>query len=194
MIDGAVKYVLCLTCNSKHLYHAPEVAVASKKTPAPAAAKVKSSTRVAKESKETKVTKETKEVKETKAAKDSTQTKTSKPAAPKPVKTAAKSVKEKPDKAAKPASPPKSKTVKDTKASSDDGDQVYRQWLELKDSVNTDKPKEYVMEGTYDLNQAINHHTFGLGFVTKVMLPAKIQVTFERTSKVLIMNLNKAKK
>ncbi|MDR1486533.1 MAG: hypothetical protein LBT62_00850, partial [Deltaproteobacteria bacterium] len=69
MVDGVVKHVICLTCNSKHNYRVP-VVVAPKKTGP--AAKVKAATKAARASRESAAQKETMEskaIKEPKAAK-----------------------------------------------------------------------------------------------------------------------------
>ncbi|MDR0547911.1 MAG: hypothetical protein LBI10_00635 [Deltaproteobacteria bacterium] len=73
-----------------------------------------------------------------------------------------------------------------------DQDTTNRAWRDLKESVASGRLVPYDMSGSYAVGQAIDHHTFGVGFVTKVILPNKIEVLFESEQKTLIMLVRKA--
>jgi hypothetical protein len=62
-----------------------------------------------------------------------------------------------------------------------------RAWQELRESLADGVLTPYSITGLYETGQALKHAHFGLGFVTRVVHPNKIEVLFEKESKILIM-------
>ena len=60
---------------------------------------------------------------------------------------------------------------------------------EIMDRVDTSTAVPYSMDEVFQKNQLIDHPTFGLGLVTSVTLPNKIEVAFKEGSKVLVCKL-----
>jgi hypothetical protein len=60
-------------------------------------------------------------------------------------------------------------------------------WLERREALGSGKLIAYSIKGVYETGQALNHSTFGVGFVTRVIPPNKIEVLFESSIKILIM-------
>ena len=73
-----------------------------------------------------------------------------------------------------------SQTSKDGKSLED--------WRKLKEFIGEVQPLPYDQCVSYHENQAIEHPTFGLGFVRAVIDASKVEVVFEREVKVLAMN------
>ena len=65
-------------------------------------------------------------------------------------------------------------------------------WQVLKENAAEAKPFPYDPSRSYLENQAIEHPTFGLGFVFRVLDPTKIEVVFEHQIKILVMNRPKS--
>ena len=61
-------------------------------------------------------------------------------------------------------------------------------WQILKEQSGAVEPFAYNQSVSYEERQAIEHPTFGLGFVRKVIDSAKIEVVFEHQIKILVMN------
>ena len=64
---------------------------------------------------------------------------------------------------------------------------IEREWLSQKDNMDEENVNPYKMTGSYEQSMAINHPTFGMGFVTSVF-PNKIQVTFKDSIRFLVHN------
>lgn len=60
-------------------------------------------------------------------------------------------------------------------------------WEKLKTELGSERPAAYKMTAVFEIQTAIEHPTFGLGFVTEVA-PQKIQVLFREASKYLVHN------
>lgn len=64
-------------------------------------------------------------------------------------------------------------------------------WEELMANRNSDDSKEYKMVDDYYIGELINHKSFGLGVITKLInppTPSKIEVVFESGMKILVCN------
>jgi hypothetical protein len=66
---------------------------------------------------------------------------------------------------------------------------ALKEWEEKNSSLDKAKVQPYDINQSYFKGQAINHATFGVGFVSEVVYPNKIQVKFQHFSKRLIMNV-----
>ncbi|MDL2260070.1 hypothetical protein LJB99_04280 [Deltaproteobacteria bacterium OttesenSCG-928-K17] len=119
MVDGLVKRVICLTCQSQHNYRQPP---GEKR---PQAAKVM---RVSKEMKKT---------------------------------------------------------------SAPDGGRVFAQWMRKKQEMEAAElsPRAYGIAEKFEVDEALNHPKFGLGFVQRLIPPNKMEVMFETEIKTLVMNM-----
>lgn len=53
-------------------------------------------------------------------------------------------------------------------------------------SQATNKPRPYSIRETYDLNDLIDHGSFGAGIVTQIIDEYKIEVLFQQGTKVLV--------
>ncbi|MDR2387285.1 MAG: hypothetical protein LBE80_06850 [Deltaproteobacteria bacterium] len=62
-------------------------------------------------------------------------------------------------------------------------------WNSLKSRLANASPVDYTLSGDYVQDQVLRHKKFGLGFVTKVLLPNKIEVQFEEFIKTLVMRV-----
>ncbi len=60
-------------------------------------------------------------------------------------------------------------------------------WAALNEKVGTEKIKLYKMSDQFEENQALDHPTFGTGYVTKA-LPKQIEVVFPEVIKILVHN------
>ena len=65
-------------------------------------------------------------------------------------------------------------------------------WQILKEQSGAVEPFPYDQSVSYQERQAIEHPTFGLGFVSKIINSTKIEVVFEHQIKILIMNRPKS--
>jgi hypothetical protein len=65
-------------------------------------------------------------------------------------------------------------------------------WQILKENAAEEESLPYDPSLSYLESQAIEHPTFGLGFVFKVLDPTKIEVVFEHQIKILVMNRPKS--
>ena len=63
-----------------------------------------------------------------------------------------------------------------------------QKWLDLRENAEDLQPLPYDQSASYQVNQAIEHPTYGLGFVWRVMGSTKMGVIFQREVKVLVMN------
>jgi hypothetical protein len=63
-----------------------------------------------------------------------------------------------------------------------------RDWQNFRETYPEVKPSDYNPSEEYGENQAVDHPTFGLGFVRKVINASKVEVVFEREVKILVMN------
>ncbi|MGD8371206.1 MAG: hypothetical protein PVG64_00480 [Syntrophobacterales bacterium] len=70
---------------------------------------------------------------------------------------------------------------------SQDGESL-EDWRKLKEFAGEVQPLPYDQSVSYHENQAIEHPTFGLGFVRTVIDASKVEVVFEHEVKVLAMN------
>jgi hypothetical protein len=70
---------------------------------------------------------------------------------------------------------------------SKDGESL-EDWRKLKEFAGEGQPLPYDQNVSYHENQAIQHPTFGLGFVRTVIDASKIEVVFEHEVKILAMN------
>ena len=66
--------------------------------------------------------------------------------------------------------------------------QPNEEWQNLKESTVGLKSFPYDQDASYQVGHAIEHPTFGLGFVRKVIGDTKMEVVFEQATKRLIMN------
>lgn len=69
--------------------------------------------------------------------------------------------------------------------------QAEKHFLDLLEGKDTTEALTYSMTSTFGTNDIIDHHMFGLGFVTSTIQPNKIEVTFINGSKTLISVLKK---
>jgi DNA-directed RNA polymerase subunit RPC12/RpoP len=60
-------------------------------------------------------------------------------------------------------------------------------WVAKNQKLGTDKIQDYQMRGSFSVDQALKHSTFGIGFVIKSE-PKKIEVVFPEFVKVLVQN------
>lgn len=65
--------------------------------------------------------------------------------------------------------------------------EAFEKWLAMKETL-VDDPRPYDMSGDFQVDEAIRHGTFGLGFVTKILSDRKMEVMFEKEIKTLAMN------
>ncbi len=63
-----------------------------------------------------------------------------------------------------------------------------RDWENFREILAEVKPLPYDPSEEYTEHQAVDHPTFGLGFVRKVIDASKVEIVFEREVKVLVMN------
>jgi hypothetical protein len=68
-----------------------------------------------------------------------------------------------------------------------------RMWQDLKEALGSGRRTPYSIHGSFEVGQALVHSRFGIGFVTKVLPPNKIEVLFEPYSKILIMMVKEDK-
>ena len=54
--------------------------------------------------------------------------------------------------------------------------------------VDVDNPQEYVMTEKYEENDVINHEKFGVGVVSEIVDPTKMNVVFEEGVKTMVQN------
>lgn len=67
-----------------------------------------------------------------------------------------------------------------------DPKEVERQeWQTLRPTMNLAKALDYSMTAAYKINALINHPTFGIGVVQRVVGPQKIEVLFEDGRKTM---------
>jgi type IV secretory pathway VirB10-like protein len=212
--DGQVNRVSCLACEHEHVLNSavtddsqsPEETEEIKpKTAAKPKAPTKPKTATDKKAPAAK-TKPTK-TQEAKPVKSS-EAKAAKTQEPDPSKSqetnTVKSQESKPPKESKEAKEAKeTKDAKETKeakeakeakkAADEELDLNKERWLELKTRLGNTKPVDYYLEGDFTIDQVLNHAKFGLGFVTKVFLPNKIEVQFEEGLKTMVMHVNQEK-
>ena len=92
------------------------------------------------------------------------------------------------------AKKPKAKTAAERKfeeklaADQDRRDQLLAEWTAGKENLSGESARPYSMEDVYQLSEAIEHTSFGTGFVKEVIDPNKIMVLFERGLKRLAQN------
>lgn len=70
--------------------------------------------------------------------------------------------------------------------------ETLQQWQNLRENVQDLQPLPYDQSGSYRVTQAIEHPTFGLGFVHKVIGKTKMEVVFQREVKLLAMNRDRS--
>ncbi|MDR1870609.1 MAG: hypothetical protein LBS60_01565 [Deltaproteobacteria bacterium] len=91
--------------------------------------------------------------------------------------------------AATPAKSTKPKTSREPKGQAKPAQEIEesnRQWQAFKESLGEGATTPYSIHGLFETGQAIKHANFGLGLVTRVIYPNKIEVLFEKESKILI--------
>jgi hypothetical protein len=62
-------------------------------------------------------------------------------------------------------------------------------WRQLLMEAKSDGVPEYQLAGNYREGELLSHSRFGLGVVTKVITPRKIEVIFETSKKLMAMNV-----
>jgi hypothetical protein len=72
------------------------------------------------------------------------------------------------------------------------GGKPLEAWRKLKEFAGEVQPVPYDQSVSYHENQAIEHPTFGLGFVRMVIDASKVEVVFEHEVKILAMNRPKS--
>jgi hypothetical protein len=65
--------------------------------------------------------------------------------------------------------------------------EAFEKWLAMKEALVAEA-RPYNMTGGYQVDEAIEHSKFGLGFVTKILTDQKMEVMFEKEIKTLAMN------
>ncbi|MDR2367685.1 MAG: hypothetical protein LBF58_06190 [Deltaproteobacteria bacterium] len=104
------------------------------------------------------------------------------------VKAPAKAAKAEPKVSTKEAK--EAREAKEAKRAANEEIELHREkWNDLKNRLGTNLVINYTINGDYPVDQAIKHSKFGLGFVTKIFLPNKIEVQFEDSAKVLVMRV-----
>ncbi|MDR0620338.1 MAG: hypothetical protein LBJ61_00425 [Deltaproteobacteria bacterium] len=92
-----------------------------------------------------------------------------------------------------PKTPKESKEAKEAKeakrAATEELELNKAIWQELKARFGNVSPVPYNLAGNYGLDQVLSHDKFGLGFVTKVIEPNKIEVHFDGFVKTLVMRV-----
>lgn len=81
----------------------------------------------------------------------------------------------------------KKKTAKKTKKRSKKTKEE-RVWNRAMAKADPDNPVDYEMSGSFSESDVIQHNTFGLGVVTKVISEQKINVAFQDGSRTLVQN------
>lgn len=61
-----------------------------------------------------------------------------------------------------------------------------RAWQTAMEKYNGIAGKVYSLKGTFDAGDKIDHNTFGMGVVNKLIKPNKMEVLFEEGTKILI--------
>jgi hypothetical protein len=100
---------------------------------------------------------------------------------------------------AKPAKPQEPKPPKETKeakeareakrAATEEVELNKELWSELANRLGSHNAINYTLSGDYTIDQVLIHSKFGLGYVTKVHLPNKIEVQFEGSIRLLVMHV-----
>ncbi len=67
--------------------------------------------------------------------------------------------------------------LEDTKLESEE--EIKKAWEELNEKVDTKKARKYELNEDFQLNDAIKHKKFGVGFVNQKLSPTKVEVIFE---------------
>ena len=65
-------------------------------------------------------------------------------------------------------------------------EKTLRAWQTALEKCNSQPGKVYSFTGAFDAGDKIDHSTFGLGIVNKLIKPNKMEVLFEEGTKVLI--------
>lgn len=60
-----------------------------------------------------------------------------------------------------------------------------KEWVLLRPNMNVDRAVPYDMDGCYHAKALLKHSSFGLGLVTRVAGPHKVEVLFESGKKLL---------
>jgi len=82
----------------------------------------------------------------------------------------------------------KTKAAKKTAAPKVAKTREERKWARLLAKVNQENPLEYTMGATYTEQDVIQHTTFGLGIVVKIIDENRMDVFFKEGLKKLVMN------
>ena len=64
-------------------------------------------------------------------------------------------------------------------------DAERKEWEELRPGMNTAKATDYSMDNAYKVKALINHPSFGIGLVQRVVGSQKIEVLFEDGKKMM---------
>ncbi len=80
-------------------------------------------------------------------------------------------------KTAKPAKPRRSKA--------DTAIAEAKEWQTLRPNMNIDRAVDYHLDGRYQTKALLKHSTFGIGLVTRIAGPQKVEVLFESGKKLL---------
>jgi hypothetical protein len=81
--------------------------------------------------------------------------------------------------------PPKKKGSVSAKAKADAAAAERQEWGSLQLNMRSAQAIAYQMDGSYRAKALLNHSLFGLGLVTRVAGPHKIEVLFEDGKKLL---------
>ena len=63
-------------------------------------------------------------------------------------------------------------------------------WKETLAQKDLTLAKPYTMADTYEIDDVINHNKFGMGIVTNVITPRKMEVLFENGRKCMVYNFS----
>jgi hypothetical protein len=116
------------------------------------------------------------------------------PAAKRPAAARAKAAPKPPQEPKPPKETKEAKEAREAKRQAHEEMELNKErWLDLKSRLGEAGAVEYSLSGDYGPDQILSHPSFGLGFVTKVLLPNKIEVQFEGFLKTLVMHVGKGK-
>lgn len=80
------------------------------------------------------------------------------------------------------------KTKSSPKGKKDPAIAENKEWVLLQPNMNAERAVAYDMGGKYPAKTLLQHSTFGLGMVTRVAGPHKVEVLFECGKKLLCCN------
>jgi hypothetical protein len=77
-----------------------------------------------------------------------------------------------------------------TKAGSKQAKSAADVWKEEMDRAEDIPAKAYTLDGHYEEGEKVDHRSFGLGMVKRLISPDKMEVLFEEETKVMIRGVN----